>query len=187
VVVVASCRNKYDGTNLISAVPTSLLIAPGLRTIQFLLIYTNCLPLATNLLTMLYADDTTFFNEAESIDDLYSKTNSMLSEAEQWFIANRLTLHPAKIQESGPEKSFKLVGVHIYEQMNWKHHVTHVKQKMAGAMSLICRAKHFLSRKIRILLYKSFINVRLDYCNILWGSASQSVLKPLVSLQKKAI
>jgi hypothetical protein len=36
--VVASCRNKYDGTNFISAVPTSLLIAPGLRTIQFLFI-----------------------------------------------------------------------------------------------------------------------------------------------------
>jgi hypothetical protein len=60
------------------------------------LIYINCLPLATYLLTMLYADDTTFFNEAESIDDLYSKTNLMLSEAEQWFLANRLTLHPAK-------------------------------------------------------------------------------------------
>jgi hypothetical protein len=35
---VASCCNKYYGTNFISAVPTSLLIAPGLRTIQFLLI-----------------------------------------------------------------------------------------------------------------------------------------------------
>jgi hypothetical protein len=34
--VVASFRNKYYGTNFISAVPTSLLIAPGLRTIQFL-------------------------------------------------------------------------------------------------------------------------------------------------------
>jgi hypothetical protein len=34
--VVASCRNTYYGTNFISAVPTSLLIAPGLRTIQFL-------------------------------------------------------------------------------------------------------------------------------------------------------
>jgi hypothetical protein len=32
--------------------------------------------------------------------------------------------------------------------MNWNHHVTHVKQKMAGAMSLVCRAKHFLPRKI---------------------------------------
>jgi hypothetical protein len=35
-VVVASCGNKYYGSNFISAVPTSLLIAPGLRTIQFL-------------------------------------------------------------------------------------------------------------------------------------------------------
>jgi hypothetical protein len=34
--VVAGCRNKYYGTNFISAVPTSLLIAPGLQTIQFL-------------------------------------------------------------------------------------------------------------------------------------------------------
>jgi hypothetical protein len=35
---VASCCNKRYGTNFISAVPTSLLIAPGLRTIiQFLL------------------------------------------------------------------------------------------------------------------------------------------------------
>jgi hypothetical protein len=39
--VVASCRNKYYGTNFISAVPTSLLIAPGLWTIQFLF-YFDC-------------------------------------------------------------------------------------------------------------------------------------------------
>jgi hypothetical protein len=49
--MVASCRNKYYGTNFISAVPTSLLIAPGLRTIHFLLyiIFTNL----TNLLRTL--------------------------------------------------------------------------------------------------------------------------------------
>jgi hypothetical protein len=35
-VVVASCGNKYYGSNFISAVPTSLLITPGLQTIQFL-------------------------------------------------------------------------------------------------------------------------------------------------------
>jgi hypothetical protein len=39
--MVASCRNKYYGTNFISAVHTSLLIAPGFRTIQFLFI-TRC-------------------------------------------------------------------------------------------------------------------------------------------------
>jgi hypothetical protein len=34
--VLASCGHKYYRTNFISAVPTALLIAPGLRTIQFL-------------------------------------------------------------------------------------------------------------------------------------------------------
>jgi hypothetical protein len=34
--VLASCGNKYYRTNFIYAVPSSLLIAPGLRTIQFL-------------------------------------------------------------------------------------------------------------------------------------------------------
>jgi hypothetical protein len=34
--VLASCGNRYYGTNFIYAVPTSLLIAPGLWTIQFL-------------------------------------------------------------------------------------------------------------------------------------------------------
>jgi hypothetical protein len=37
--VVASCGNKYYGTNVISAVPTSLLIAPGFRTIQLLFLH----------------------------------------------------------------------------------------------------------------------------------------------------
>jgi hypothetical protein len=37
--MIASCGNKYYGTNVISAVPTLLLIAPGLQTIQFLINY----------------------------------------------------------------------------------------------------------------------------------------------------
>jgi hypothetical protein len=38
---VASCCNQYYPINFISAVPTSLLIAPGLRTIQFLFMLTQ--------------------------------------------------------------------------------------------------------------------------------------------------
>jgi hypothetical protein len=40
-IVLASCDNKYYGTNFIYAVPTSLPIAPGLRTIQFLFTWTE--------------------------------------------------------------------------------------------------------------------------------------------------
>jgi hypothetical protein len=86
----------------------------------------------------------------------------MLSEAEQWFLANRLTLHPAKtrymlfshcktnltlqlmghdilrIQESGPEKSFKLVGVHLDKQMNWKEAPCHSCQTKNGGSNVTC-------------------------------------------------
>jgi hypothetical protein len=48
--VLASCGNKYYGTNFILAEPTSILIAPGLRIIQFLFFLEinlyNCLRLS---------------------------------------------------------------------------------------------------------------------------------------------
>jgi hypothetical protein len=43
--VLASCGNKYYGTHFIKAVPTSLPIAPGLRTIQFLFFYKQWQPM----------------------------------------------------------------------------------------------------------------------------------------------
>jgi hypothetical protein len=37
--MLASCGNKYYGTHFVYAVPSSLLVAPGLQTIQFLLYF----------------------------------------------------------------------------------------------------------------------------------------------------
>ena len=176
------------------------------------ILYINDLPLATELLSLLYADDTSLFNESDSLESLYRDTNVKLLSAEKWFLANRLTLHPSKtrymlfshaipdkldlilmgqpilrIHEKGPERSFKLVGIKLDENLNWKHHVNHVKQKLAGAMSLICRSKHFLPNAIKILLYKSLVLCHLSYCITIWGGAAPSILKPLVTLQKKAL
>jgi hypothetical protein len=54
-------------------------------------------------------------------------------------------------------------------------------------MSLLNRSKHYLPMQIRILLYKSLVVCHLDYCNILWGNATASLLKPLKSSKKKAL
>jgi hypothetical protein len=62
-----------------------------------------------------------------------------------------------------------------------------VKRKVAGAMSLISRAKHLLPTSIRLLLYKALVLCHLSYCNSICGGASAATLKPLVTLQKKAI
>jgi hypothetical protein len=60
------------------------------------LIYINDLPLATDLQAYLYADDTSLFNEADSIEALFNDTNKKLKLTETWFLANCLTLHPSK-------------------------------------------------------------------------------------------
>jgi hypothetical protein len=47
-------------------------------------------------LSLLYADNTTFFAEHENVDLLYEHVQKELCKAELWFNANRLTLHPDK-------------------------------------------------------------------------------------------
>jgi hypothetical protein len=54
-------------------------------------------------------------------------------------------------------------------------------------MALISRSKHYLTRSVRILLYKSLVVCHLDYCNILWGSAAPTLLTQIKSFQKKAV
>jgi hypothetical protein len=60
------------------------------------LLFINDLPNASEFLSLLFADDTTFLTQSDNIDDLYKKTNTCLKEAESWFLDNRMTLHPSK-------------------------------------------------------------------------------------------
>lgn len=198
---------KSTLADILCGVPQGSILGPLL-----FLIYINDFPDATKLFSLLYADDTTLFSDSDSLEVLINQTNSELLKIEKWFLANRLTLHPAKtryilftnskqpipplmlmgqpiqrVHEQGDEKSFKLVGVHLDEGMTWKHHINKVKSKIAGAMALISRSKHYLPREIRVLLYKSLVLCHIDYCNILWGKASPTLLKPIISYQKKAL
>ena len=60
------------------------------------LIFINDLPNATDFLTLLFADDTTFQISGVDIDQLYLNANSELEKASVWFKANKLTLNVKK-------------------------------------------------------------------------------------------
>ena len=60
------------------------------------LIYINDLPNATDLFTILFADDTTFQISSGDSDYLYFKANLELQKAAAWFSANLLTLNTKK-------------------------------------------------------------------------------------------
>ena len=49
-----------------------------------------------DLLTILFADDTTLQMSNQDAKTLYEKVNSALALSSDWFKANKLTLHPSK-------------------------------------------------------------------------------------------
>jgi hypothetical protein len=70
-----------------------------------------------------------------------------------------------RVSEADNEKSFKLVGINLDEGLTWKHHIRKVKVKIARAISLLKRSKHYLP--MQYLLYKSLVVCHLVYSNIL--------------------
>ena len=60
------------------------------------LFFINDLTKATDLFTLLFADDCTFQITATNSSSLFKRANEELNKAEQWFSANKLTINAKK-------------------------------------------------------------------------------------------
>ena len=58
-----------------------------------------------------------------------------------------------RVWDSGQEKSFKLVGIHIDETLKWQHHIKKFANKVAGATYGLNKASKELSNDNKKLLY----------------------------------
>ena len=55
-----------------------------------------------------------------------------------------------------------------------------------GCIWLLSKIKKFLSQAHRVQFYKSYIQPHIDFCNIVWGSSSESNKLKIFKLQKRA-
>ncbi len=166
------------------------------------------LHLYTNLLTIKFADDSTFIGSGKSRDEVELLVNSELKKIYSWFVANKLTLHPNKskflihsrdklmliklnnvvLQRSGyglQEESVKLLGVEIDENLDWKCQVRNVMKKISKGNYLLWRHKRKLSNVMKKTIYESFVRCHILYGLTVWGGAADSVVKPLEKLLSK--
>jgi hypothetical protein len=92
-----------------------------------------------------------------------------------------------RVLSKGKEKSFKLVGIHLDQKLNWAKHTNAIGKKITVATYGLHKAGKELDCKRRKLLYSGLIHSHLMYGLPIWGHATQGRLNTLLVKQKKAI
>ena len=88
-VVIGDESSEY--LEITKGVPQGSILGPIL-----FLIYINDLPSATDLFTLLFADDTSFVVSGDNLNDIIIKLNNELKKINNWFRANKLSLNAEK-------------------------------------------------------------------------------------------
>ena len=81
----------------------------------------------------------------------------------------------------------KFLGVIVDNKLSWASHIKYISNKISKSSSIIRYLRYSFPKAILKTLYMSLVLPYISYCNIIWGSAFKTVLKPIVILQKKSI
>ena len=173
------------------------------------LIFVNDFSNSTKVLDpVLLADDTNFFCSDNNIRTLFETANQELSQINDWFLANKLSLnvektkymlfHKCITQENIPfklpllqlnsniierENSLKFLGVIPDEHLTWKKHIQLIVSKNVVVLD---KASKLINSKCLRSIYFSFIHSYVNYANIAWASTNKTNLKKLFGKQKQA-
>ena len=151
----------------------------------------------------MYADDTSLYTVGRRLEDCAVAMNEALDRVNVWLRNNHLTLNVSKsnyiifrskrrtiqltdcklyIGEDEVKRVsvVKFLGVYMDEHLLWTEHENHVLKRISKFIPIIYRIRTSLTGSALRLIYNSFIYPNLTYCNSVWGSCSESRLKPLM-------
>ena len=173
------------------------------------LIFINDLPNATNFKVKLFADDTLLSLNSENYNDLQINVSREINKVHKWLCANKLTLNiskskymivtnkkkpnerdfQVKINGKNLDKcsSYKYLGVHIDENLTWKPHINYLCEKITKVCGVLAKLRHCVGYDILKMVYHALVASHLQYCNLVWGNADESILKPLQTLQNRIV
>ena len=204
-----SINNTRSGFKPISCgVPQGSILGPLL-----FLLFINDLPLFTsNVLTDMYADDTTLYFIHRSLEAIERNLQIALNELNIWCKNNGMVLNTAKTKvmlittkqkrnglvndkielncnndQIQTITSSKILGVFVDNNLCWSEHVKHITKKIASNVWLLSKIKTYLSLEHRVQFYKTYIQPHIDFCNIIWGNASENNKLKVFRMQKRAV
>lgn len=180
-----------DAASIVRGVPQGSILGPIL-----FLIYINDFPeYLSNIHVNLYADDTTIGNSDTSVEAATRNLSISLSQAEDWYIANRLSLNQNKTikllfgcRESDGHGHFSndtnYLEVHIDSGLTWGKHGDFLAAKISRNIFLLRRLANNLSPHNLRIIYFALVNSHLEYAILVWGHSSS--LQRLFKLQRRS-
>ena len=152
----------------------------------------------------IFVDDTNLFCSNSSLLTLESSINENLGYIFKYAFLNinktnfiifhpaqKITHHTTRLfinnKEIKQEKCIKYLGISIDSHLSWKSHILHISKKIKRCIGILSKIRHFVSTQILTQLYYTLIYPFLTYTLVTWGNTYSTSLKPLVTLQKKAV
>ena len=156
---------------------------------------------------IMFADDMTLYASHRNTTYLNHILQYDLTNLENWFAANRLSLNTTKTfgmkfwhnsntnteelnlklnQTSIPLVSnTKFLGVIIDNKLNWTEHINNTISKISVNKNLIGRARNLLSTQATKCIYYAHIYSHLAYANTVWGNSVTSKQKKNIETMQK--
>ena len=188
-----------------TGVPQGSILGPLL-----FIIYINDLPAASELKTVLFADDSNLLIKGKDLNNLCTNLNLELEGVNDFFKANKLKLNASKTKlvcfrkKSQPvdyntlsiyldgtrltfEEDATFLGIKIDGHLSWEKQCNHVANIISRNNGVINRVKKLLPPQSLKILYCSLIQPHLQYGLAAWGGCQGQSKKRINIIQKRAI
>ena len=83
--------------------------------------------------------------------------------------------------------SYKYLGVYFDKNLNWESHVKYVCKKVSNACGSLAKLRNCLDLETLREVYHALIHSYLRYGLIVWGTATETTLKPIQVLVNRAV
>lgn len=156
-----------------------------------------------------YADDTILLYEFSDGNQFEEKVREDMKTLVEYFRINGMALNinkssflvfhkkkslriPSKIQVDANNtlsrvSSCRYLGVEFDEHLTFQNHIEILRKKLISTVNLLRKLKWHLPTFVLRSIYFAHFHSHLHYIPFVWGFASESLLKPLQTLQNRAL